>query len=45
MPIFEGYGAFKKLSGMANSVDPNQTDLGLHCLHMSFCLTLRCSKF
>ena len=22
---------------MANSVDPDQTDLGLHCLHMLFC--------
>ena len=36
----------KILSGMANSVDPDQTapseqsDLGLHCLHMSFCQTL-----
>ena len=34
------------LSGMANSVDPDQTapkeqsDLGLHCLHMTFCQTL-----
>ena len=27
------------LSGMANSVDPDQeqSDLGLHCLHMPFC--------
>ena len=27
----------KILSGMANSVDPDQTALGLHCLHMQFC--------
>ena len=29
----------KILSGMANSVDPDQeqSDLGLHCLRMSFC--------
>ena len=28
----------KILSGMAHSVDPDQTvpDLGLHCLHVSF---------
>ena len=36
-------------SAMANSVDPDQTqkqsDLGLHCLHMSFCQTLWCTKF
>ena len=25
MSIFEGYGAFKILSGMANSADPDQT--------------------
>ena len=25
------------LSGMANNVDPDQTALGLHCLHMPFC--------
>ena len=32
----------KILSGMANSVDPDQeqSDLGLHCLHMKFCKTL-----
>ena len=36
----------KLLSGMANSVDPDQTapkeqsDLGLHCLRMTFCQTL-----
>ena len=38
----------KILSGMANSVDPDQTapfDLGLHHLHMSFCQTLWCLKF
>ena len=41
----------KILSVMANSVDPNQTapkeqsDLGLHCLHMPFCQTLCCTKF
>ena len=38
----------KILSGMANSVDPDQTapsDLGLHCLHMPFCQKLWCSKF
>ena len=36
----------KILSDMANSVDPDQTapDLGLHCLHMPFCLTLWCMK-
>ena len=26
----------KLLSGMANSEDPDQTDQGLHCLHMPF---------
>ena len=40
---------FKIHSGMANSVDPNQTreqsDLGLHCLHIQFCQTLWCTKF
>ena len=40
----------KILSEMANSVDPDQTapeqsDLGLHCLHMSFCHKLKCSIF
>ena len=36
----------KILSGMANSVDPDQTatkeqsDLGLHCLHIPVCQTL-----
>ena len=37
----------KILSGMANSVDPDQTapDLGLHCLHMPFCWELWCTKF
>ena len=36
----------KILSGMANSVDPDQqSDLGLHCLHMSFFQILWCSKF
>ena len=47
----------KILSGMANSVeidqtapsgaDPDQTapDLGLYCLHISFCQKLWCSKF
>ena len=32
-----------KFSGMANSVDPDlqeQSDLGLHCLHMPFCQQL-----
>ena len=43
--------SLKMFSGMAKSVDPDQTapkeqsDLGLHCLHMPFCQTLRCSKF
>ena len=40
--------SLKMLSGIANSVDPDQTapleqsdrDLGLHCLHMPFCHTL-----
>ena len=41
----------KILSGLANCVDPDQTapleqsDLGLHCLHMPFCQKLLCSKF
>ena len=41
----------KMLTGMANSVDPDQTapleqsDLGLHCLHMPFIQTLWRSKF
>ena len=32
---------------MANSVGNAQTahDLGLHCMHMQICQTLRCSKF
>ena len=42
--------SLKILSGMANSVDPDQaapqqSDLGLHCLHMPFCQKLLCSKF
>ena len=43
--------SLKMLSRIANSVDPDQTapleqsDLGLHCLHMPFCQTFRCSKF
>ena len=39
-------------NGMANNVDPDQTapeqeqsDLGLHCLHMPLCQTLWCRKF
>ena len=43
---------FKILSGMANSVDPDQTaplqeqsDLGLHCLHMPICQQLWCTNF
>ena len=37
----------KILSGMANSVDPDQeqSDHGLHCLHMSLCQTLWFLKF
>ena len=41
----------KMLSGMANSVDPDQivpkeqSDLGLHCLHTSFCQKTWCTKF
>ena len=41
----------KIISGMTNSVDPGQiapeeqSDLGLHRLHMPFCLKLRCLKF
>ena len=43
----------KSFSGMANYVDPDQTaptgqeqsDLGLHCLHMPFCPQLCCMKF
>ena len=41
----------KILSGMANSVDPDQTapeeqsDQGLHHLHMPFCQKLLFSKF
>ena len=43
--------SLKMLSGMANSVDPDQTapveqsDQGLHCLHMPFCQILRFQKF
>ena len=43
--------SLKMLIGMANSVDPDQTapkeqsDQGLHCLHMPICQTPRCSKF
>ena len=39
------------LSGMANSVDPDQTalqeqsDLGLHCLHMPFSQNIWFTKF
>ena len=37
----------KFLSRMANSIDPDQeqSDLGLHCLHMSFCQGLWCIEF
>ena len=38
----------KILSGMGNSVDPDQTaqsDLGLHCLHIPFCQILWCMRF
>ena len=41
----------KMISGMANSVDPDQTApsgavwSGLHCLHMPFCQKLWCTKF
>ena len=35
----------KILSGKENSVDPDQSDLGLHSLHMSFCQRHWCSKF
>ena len=37
----------KILSGMANSVDPDQEQsyLGLHFLPMPFCQTPRCTKF
>ena len=43
--------SLKLLSGMAKSVDPDQTapleqsDLGLHCLHMPFCQTLGFFRF
>ena len=43
--------SLKMFSGMANSVDPDQTapeeqsDLSLHCLHVAFCQKLWCSKF
>ena len=38
---------FEILSGMTNSVDPDQeqSDLGLHCLHMPFFQKLCCMKF
>ena len=41
------YSFLKILSGMVNSVDPvqEQSDLGLHYLHMPFCQTLRCTNF
>ena len=51
---FYALGIFflKKLSGMANTVDPDQTtnyfkqsDLCLHCLHMPFCETLSVQTF
>ena len=48
---FVYYASLKMLSGTANSVKPHQTSpsgavcLGLHCLHMSFCQSLRCLKF
>ena len=38
----------KILSGMANSVDPDQTapsDLGLHCLHIPICQKLMCTNY
>ena len=41
----------KALSGMANSIDPDQTapsgqsDLGLYCLHMAFYQQLWCMEF
>ena len=43
--------SLKMFSGIANSVDPDETaplkqsDLGLHYLHMSVSQTLRYSKF
>ena len=40
--------SLKMLSGKANSEDPDlkeQSDLGLHGLHMAFCQKLWCSKF
>ena len=46
MSIFEEYGAFKILCGMASSVDQirlhlqEQSDLGLHCLSVPFCQAL-----
>ena len=35
----------KIISGIVNSIDPDQTDLGLHCLHMPFCQKHWCTKF
>ena len=32
----------KVLTGMDNNADPDQTDLGLHCLHMQFCQIQKC---
>ena len=39
--------SLKILSGMANSVDPEQTapDLSLHCLHIPFCQKRWYTKF
>ena len=36
----------KTLQGITNSVDNDQqSNLGLHCLHMAFCQKLWCTKF
>ena len=38
----------KILGGMANIADPDvkeQSDLGVHCLHMRFCQKLWCIEF
>ena len=35
----------KILNGMANSVDPDLTALGLHCLHLPFYKKFWCRKF
>ena len=32
MPLF-----LKSFNGLTNSVDPDQSDVGLHFLHMPFC--------